>query len=103
MKIELTDHAILRYLERVKEFDVESIRKELMEIVNTKFMHTFVHDLGATAVKTSAYELKFRHKQNGVRLVTVITKDKTDECTRTTDKRDLPLDRAVQSAHSDLE
>lgn len=59
----ITDHALLRYLERVKGVDVAAARREITENVD------LVHDHeGATGVIKDG----FVYKMNGTTVVTVI-------------------------------
>ena len=48
----VTDHALLRYIERVKGFDVESLKKEILTDAVLNGMK-----LGASSVKTNGMKL----------------------------------------------
>ena len=65
-RIRITDHAVLRYLERVRGLDVEAVRAEMAVVVAIAAEHPT-----ATAVLSGGF--RFRIRADAV--VTVIPKD----------------------------
>ncbi len=70
MKARITDHAVLRYLERVRGMDIEAIRAEILTDERRKAI-----ELGASAIKVP--EHNFALKVRGGAVVTCLNlKDK---------------------------
>jgi hypothetical protein len=59
--VRITDHALIRYLERVKGVDVEALRREIAQVVARG------HELGASAVRTDG----FTYRIEAGRVVTI--------------------------------
>ena len=60
----ITDHAVIRYLERVKGIDVEAVRAEIADVVRRGVIH------GAQSVLLDG----MRYRLEGHHVVTVIEK-----------------------------
>lgn len=62
----VTDHAVIRYLERVAGLDVEGIRREIGHAVDRLAVP------GASGVQIDGHSYRLEHARNGVPIVTTV-------------------------------
>lgn len=62
--IRVTDHAVVRYLERARGFDIEAIRKHIAEVC-------VAAHVGATCVRSEGVRFGITHNETGPVVTTV--------------------------------
>ncbi len=68
-RLHISDHAVLRYLERVGGFEIERLRKSMAERLNA------AAQAGANAVVIDGYAYVIRRDQHGPVVTTVLLAD----------------------------